>query len=66
MPKHEVKFSVREGSIMNRDVIFKVFENKKRLGDLNVSKGGVDWRPKNKKYAIKLTWEEFVSRIERE
>ena len=64
---HEVRFSVREGSIMNRDVIFKVFQDKKRLGDLYVSKGGVDWRPKNKQYASqRLSWDEFVKKIERE
>lgn len=65
MAKHEVRFSVHEGSIMNRDVLFKVFQDNKRLGDLYVSKGGVDWRPKNKQYAHhKFSWEEFVAMVE--
>ena len=67
MAKHEVKFSVREGSILNRDIIFKVFQDNKRLGDLYISKGGVDWRPKHKQYAHHTySWEEFVGRMETE
>jgi len=65
MPRHEVKFSVRERSIENRDVVFKVFSDEQRLGDLYISRGGVDWRPRSKQSAhYKFNWEKFAQLIE--
>ena len=67
MAKHKVTFSVNEDSIMNRDIIFKVFQDNRTLGDLYISKGGVDWRSRHKQYAHhSFSWEEFVRRIETE
>jgi len=51
MAKHKVTFSVNEDSIMNRDIIFKVFQDNRTLGDLYIGKGGVDWRSRHKQYA---------------
>jgi hypothetical protein len=65
MAKHSVTFTVKEGSILGRDVVFKVFQDGQRFGDLYVSKGGVDWRPKNKQYAHHtFSWETFARLIE--
>lgn len=64
MPTHDVTFSVRERSIENRNIVFKVFSDGQRLGDLYVSKGGVDWRPRSKQSAhFRFSWEQFVQQI---
>ena len=65
MAKHSVTFSVYEGSIMNRNVVFKVSQDGRKLGDLYVSKGGVDWRPKSKQFPHHaFSWESFVKLFE--
>lgn len=62
---HSVKFSVSQGTVINRNVVFKVFQDDQLLGDLYISKGGIDWRAKNKQYAHhSFSWEQFANLIE--
>ena len=53
---HDVKFSVPERPLANKDIAFDVRTNGKATGSLKVSKGGVVWRPRDAKYGYKLSW----------
>ena len=45
--------------VLHADVVFEVWSDDKKLGELRVSQGGVDWRPGNAQIAAKLRWEQF-------
>jgi hypothetical protein len=53
---HQVKFSIRDRDLGKIDLELDVKSGGKKLGELHVSKGGVDWYPKNKQQPISLTW----------
>jgi hypothetical protein len=59
MAKHDVTFSVSERSIGNADMVFKIRKDSVVFGTLKISKGGVEWCPKNKQYGNHLTWSDF-------
>ena len=49
------------------DLVFKVKEGTEVFGDLKVSKGGIEWRPKHKKHdggnTVKLSWSQLAKRL---
>jgi hypothetical protein len=60
MPKHDVEMSIPTSKVvLHADVVFEVHSDGRRLGELRVSQGGIDWRPGNAKIPAKLTWERF-------
>ena len=44
---------------MNSDYRFEVFSGSEKLGEVRISKGTIDWRPRNARHVMKLTWERF-------
>jgi len=43
------------------DVVFRVSNNKRKLGDLHVSKGNIEWIPSKKQTKRKrMSWEKFA------
>jgi hypothetical protein len=59
MPQHDVDITIPTKSVVNADVIFEVASDGLKLGELRVSRGGVDWYPRNAKVPYKFTWEQF-------
>jgi len=60
MPKHDVEMRIPTSKgVLHADVVFEVWSDDKKLGELRVSQGGVDWRPGNAQIAAKLRWEQF-------
>jgi hypothetical protein len=53
-----VKFAVPERELGKEDLEFKVRRDKKVIGTLKVSKGGLEWVPKDKTYGHHLKWEQ--------
>jgi hypothetical protein len=56
---HKVAFKVPERELGNVDVEFYVSLGKSKLGTLKVSKGDVEWVPKDFTYGHKLKWKDF-------
>ena len=44
---------------MNSDYRFEVFSGSEKLGEVRISKGTIDWRPRNARHVMRLTWERF-------
>lgn len=61
MAKHEVKLVThRRIEVGNADFEFEVHEDGAMLGTLKVSRGSVDWRPRNKMVSCyELQWAEL-------
>jgi hypothetical protein len=54
-----LEVDVRDAPIGTRDVVFFVYRDDEKFGELRVSKGSVVWRGRNDKYGRKLTWSRF-------
>ena len=59
MAEHHIEFSIPTGTVMNADVVFEVFSDEEKLGELRVSRGTIDWRPGRARKVVRLTWEQF-------
>ena len=46
--------------VMNTDIEFVVRENGKKLGELHVSKGSIEWLPSNGRYKRRMRWSKFA------
>ena len=59
MAKHSLKLNLPSTEIANSDVIIDVFQDGKKHGTLKISKGAIDWHPKNANSPISLNWTQF-------
>lgn len=53
--------SVPEHEIVNTDVVVAVFSDDEKLGEVRISRGTIDWVPRNHTHAFRLSWEAFDS-----
>jgi hypothetical protein len=60
MPEHMVRVSQPSRELVNSDVTFEIYSDGQKLGTMLVSKGTVDWFPRNAQTSISLQWEEFA------
>ncbi len=59
MPKHSLKLSLPSTEIANSDVTLDVFQDGKKYGTITMSRGGIDWYPKNVSTPISMNWASF-------
>lgn len=56
---HKVTFNLPKRELGREDIVFVVEKNERRFGTLLISKGAVEWRPTNKQYRRKISWDKF-------
>jgi hypothetical protein len=56
---HKVTFNLPRRELGREDIVFVVEKNDRRFGTLLISKGAVEWRPTNKQYRRKISWDKF-------
>lgn len=66
MPKHKVIMRQPRDQVMNADIEFVVREGTKKLGELHVSKGSIEWLPNNGRYKRRMSWSKFARIMEEE
>jgi len=60
VPEHELHVTqAPEFEIVNRDMVIEVSSDGQKLGQLQISRGGIDWRPRNDQIPCQLSWEQF-------
>ncbi len=65
MAEHRVSIQQPKREVINADVIFEIHADDEKLGQLEVSRGGVTWWPaRSRTRRIDLTWEQFRDRLE--
>lgn len=58
---HLVTFNINSKVALSKDVVFEISEDGKKLGELLISKGNIEWKPKNKAISRhRLGWKEFA------
>ena len=65
MATHDIKMTIPAKTVYNKDAEVDVQSNGDMLGTLRISKGTIEWRPKNYTYGFHMNWEKF-DRIMRE
>jgi hypothetical protein len=61
MPSHLVEMKIPTTKVVQHaDVVFEVFDDDGKLGELRVSQGGVDWYPRGAQIPAKLSWEQLA------
>jgi len=51
--------------VLNSDVSVVVTSDGKRLGELTISRGSIDWRRSKPHAAVRLRWEQFNKLMEK-
>jgi hypothetical protein len=65
MPSHLVEMKIFMTKVVQHaDVVFEVFDDDGKLGELRVSQGGVDWYPRGAQIPAKLSWEQLARVME--
>jgi len=59
MAKHELRAKLPQVTIQKSDLVVDVWADGEKLGRLKVSRGSVEWTPRDHTYGHHLSWEEF-------
>ena len=60
MPSHLVEMKIPTTKVVQHaDVVFEVYDDDGKMGELRVSQGGVDWYPRGAQIPARLSWETF-------
>ena len=63
MPTHDVYATLPNALMGKKDAFFDIYQDGKKLGTITISKGSIEWYPKNAKQPYKLTWSAFDKMI---
>ena len=59
MAKHDVYATLPNALMGKKDAFFDIFQDGEKLGTITISKGSIEWYPKNSKQPYKMTWSKF-------
>ena len=61
MGKHQqfIDLDVHDMEVKSKDVVFKVYEDGKKFGELRLSRGAVVWRGRSDQMGRKMRWRKF-------
>jgi hypothetical protein len=60
MATHKVTMRQPTEIEVNADVEFVIRENGRKIGELHVSKGSIEWLPSNGRYKRRMRWSKFA------
>ena len=61
---HRISMQQPKENIVNKDVVFIIKKNGKKLGELRISKGALEWKPRNSTNTNYMTWSDFSGIME--
>lgn len=64
---HEISLELNTKVVLNKDIKFLIHKDNSVLGRLLISKGNIEWLPRNKRNkGQRLTWKKFAELMETE
>ncbi|HLO71670.1 MAG TPA: hypothetical protein VK167_12410 [Flavipsychrobacter sp.] len=66
MAKHNVTFNLPNLELGNSDVSISIAQNGEKLGEIKISKGGLDYYPYKKKKPVTVSWARFNELMKQE
>lgn len=64
MATHKIAFKQSTRDVLHSDMTFVVHRDGEKLGELKISKGTIDWKPKSKQRAVQWSWDKFATMME--
>jgi hypothetical protein len=61
---HKITMQQPKENILHKDVVFIVRKSNKKLGELRISKGSIEWKPRNSPYSNYMSWSDFAGLME--
>jgi hypothetical protein len=65
MAKHDIEVDLPAQRVVNTDLHVVVKSDGRKLGELLISKGTIDWRPAKHHKPVSMRWETFARLMER-
>lgn len=59
MAKHNVYVTLPDAELRNSDAFFVIYQNGRKLGTITISKGAIEWYPKNARSPYTIGWSQF-------
>jgi hypothetical protein len=63
MAKHNVYINLPRRELGKVDAQFDIYQDDEKLGTITISKGSLEWYPKNSKKPYKIGWSNFAKMI---
>jgi hypothetical protein len=63
MPKHLVSFELPKREMGKVDAHFFIQKDGATMGEIRISKGGIDYRPANRQKKIRISWTQFDTMV---
>ena len=60
MPKHHIEITMPTKPLKNVDTTIAVWSDGQKLGELQISRGSLDWQSARKKNAKRIRWEDLA------
>jgi len=60
MAKHEVNLTLHTKLVQRKDVEIEIRKDDAKLGELLISQGSIDWKPRGAQHKLKLSWTQFA------
>ncbi len=51
--------------LVNSDAVFSIYQNGRKLGTITISKGSIEWFPRNFKHPYSSSWAQFDKMIKK-
>ena len=64
MPKHHIEISLPTKPIKNVDTAIVVKSGRRKLGEMRISRGSLDWFPAGAQKARRVSWEDLARLLE--
>lgn len=61
MPRHRIEISQPPKTVLHSDVVFTIWSDDTKLGELEISKGSVDWKSAKRRRAKQISWERLAA-----
>ena len=59
MASHNVKFTLPERELGKVDARFSIYEDGKKLGEITISRGAIEYYSANAQKPVKMSWSKF-------
>ena len=64
MARHRIEVSQPPKTVLHSDVVFTIWSDETKLGELKISQGSADWRSANKRLVKRIRWERLAELLD--
>jgi hypothetical protein len=64
MPRHRIEVSQPPKVVLHSDVVFTIWSDATKLGELKISQGSADWRSANRRRVNRIRWEQLAALLD--